>query len=555
MLYLLNSKPSYDFVGLDDEGADESGPRLSEEIWKHLWIRVARVEQRDDTLLLQSRSPTPNHFIGVSDALSFSQAPISSAAGTAPLTRPLRPPITTSGFEATFSAQHPVTPSTPSSVSETTSKSAPLSSTQSEPGTPDTSTASNSFLKSASAIEKRANSLDLPGLNTQSSIIPILAKVEFDIDGKKATWLEPWLRSRKINHAKREKKKRVEKSEESNSTGGDEVDVEGEVMKAARKKRYKLSLLTGKGDTTANLASLLPPETSPFDGRPDAGEYKALSDSDISSTRESAEHEGVDHNEEVEISVANVRERDDPLADVFGTDGDTWADMRTSNTTAKSLVSDPNILDLPLTGGELTEPIAEGEENTVRDEDEVKELLDRLSSSTKSRLSSSPRSHPHLSILLPSSPTSKHSSSPTVTIKKHIPPPLNLQTNEEAGKDPLLLPTSAEEREISVPSTPGSAALPYLQGRSGGSSKDELTQHVNSTDGSNADLDEEYSRMRSSSESDKRVGTVFEDLDLGLDINDEVRAFIVPWFKLWSLPFFFFANSINRFFYPCCSLV
>jgi hypothetical protein len=35
------------------------------------------------------------------------------------------------------------------------------------------------------------------------SIIPILTRVEFDIDRRKAGWYEPWLRSRRMNQLKR----------------------------------------------------------------------------------------------------------------------------------------------------------------------------------------------------------------------------------------------------------------------------------------------------------------------------------------------------------------
>jgi len=48
----------------------------------------------------------------------------------------------------------------------------------------------------------KAGAYILPGLSSPS-LIPVLAKVEFDIDRKKAQWYEPWLKSRRLNQAKR----------------------------------------------------------------------------------------------------------------------------------------------------------------------------------------------------------------------------------------------------------------------------------------------------------------------------------------------------------------
>ena len=126
--YALPSTTGILLFLVDDSG---QGPRLSEDIWKHLWSRVSKEEN------LTSRS-SPQ------------------------LIRPL------------ISSAYP-SPSTPSSGSRFTAVS--------EPETP------------ATSPEDRANSLDLPGL-ASPSIIPVLAKVEFDIDTKKAGWFEPWLRSR-----------------------------------------------------------------------------------------------------------------------------------------------------------------------------------------------------------------------------------------------------------------------------------------------------------------------------------------------------------------------
>lgn len=129
ILYLINSLP---------EQEDEPGPRLSDEIWKHLWSRVSLAER--------SPSPLPSPFL-----------------------RPLT---------CSPSADSPFPPSTPSSSIRSNSVS--------DPGTPDSS------IHSARSPQ---NSLDLPGLSSPS-LIPILAKVEFDIDRRKATWYLPWVHNR-----------------------------------------------------------------------------------------------------------------------------------------------------------------------------------------------------------------------------------------------------------------------------------------------------------------------------------------------------------------------
>ena len=127
ILYLINSLP---------EQEDEPGPRLSDEIWKHLWSRVSNAER--------SPSPLPSSFL-----------------------RPLA---------CSPSADSPFPPSTPSSI---------RSNSLSDPASPDTSV----------DLHPASNSLDLPGLSSPS-LIPILAKVEFDIDRRKATWYLPWVQSR-----------------------------------------------------------------------------------------------------------------------------------------------------------------------------------------------------------------------------------------------------------------------------------------------------------------------------------------------------------------------
>ena len=165
---------------------DEPGPRLSEDIWKHLWTRVAKFEAAET----YSRAVTPNTptGLGLGDIASFSPAQeFPSSSNT------LRPFISTGRVTPQSFPPHTPTGSTTSSNPPTRSE------TQSEIDSPDTSLPPDS----------RAIMFDLPGL-TSPSVIPILAKVEFDIDKRKATWYGPWIRSRKFNHQKREQRTRTE---------------------------------------------------------------------------------------------------------------------------------------------------------------------------------------------------------------------------------------------------------------------------------------------------------------------------------------------------------
>ncbi|KAF7302992.1 hypothetical protein MKEN_01262100 [Mycena kentingensis (nom. inval.)] len=171
------------------------GPRLSDDIWRHLWVRVAKSESREEGL----SPPLLGLGLGIagrsSPYLHQSSAyplPLISRNGTSNLQAPLHP-----------QPQYPVTPSptTPSSTSEI-----PRYNTKSAP--PSTSSRSASDADgdadrrdAETPATSRADSLDLPGLGTDA-LIPILAKVEFDIDRRRAAWFEPWLRSRRMNHAK-----------------------------------------------------------------------------------------------------------------------------------------------------------------------------------------------------------------------------------------------------------------------------------------------------------------------------------------------------------------
>lgn len=491
----------------NDDDETEPGPRLSEEVWKHLWTRVIHVEQQDENMMTTSRSQSP-HAMSLGIGLGNRSTPF------LPQSSALRPLLSLPTIDTGPQANYPFTsftssPSTPSSVSDIPSntKSAPPSSSQSEPDTPDTSV-------DDSAV--RANSLDLPGLRSPS-LIPILAKVEFDIDRRKAGWYEPWLRSRRVNFAKRA----LSRAEERDVKAQD--DASGE---ESQEKPVLIQLLTGRQQTASPL--FLTPagdvrdddltetegqaggkpldEDEDVEGEEEAG-YEQLSDSD---SDEQFSDEEVFEEDEATARVLPLSETHDPLDEVFGTDADTWADMHASDQRQSKHLSNPNVVDLALTGADLDalpdpddledDHRVAGQEAAAEEEDEVQELLDLMS-------------RPSVAVdIIPSSPGSskKRSTSPIAVSRKHVPPPLVLVP--DAHSTDLAVPVEPSP----MPTSAGTMQLPYLDNHDEELHDEEFDE----------EFDEYTTRVRSPAESDKRGGTIFDDLDLGLDPTEEVSRSI-----------------------------
>ena len=212
LLYLVSSSTprSSPALSADNEldNGFEPGPRLSEDIWRHLWTRVLKAE-REETLAA-NQNIIPNYGLG--RTLAMKHSPYASQDSLSQ-PQPLRPLFSPSLRQTTPQPNHaphwPITPSpsTPSTTSDLVSNGKPSApsipsrsqSRESEPDTPNTSSGSNA---GEYDVDPQADALHLPGLNSPS-IIPILARVEFDIDRRKAGWYEPWLRSRRINQLKR----------------------------------------------------------------------------------------------------------------------------------------------------------------------------------------------------------------------------------------------------------------------------------------------------------------------------------------------------------------
>ncbi|KAG5649796.1 hypothetical protein H0H81_002018 [Sphagnurus paluster] len=527
-------------MGLEDE-MDEPGPRLSEDIWKHLWTRVLNAEQRDDTLM-PSLTKNP---LGMSLAAQSTPYLPHESNG-----QPLRP-FLSSAAETTplngFPSHFPPSPSTPSTVSDLRSnaKSAPPSSSSvSEPETPDTSSAAASFHDPAS----RANSLDLPGL-ISPSIIPILAKVEFDIDRRKAPWYDPWLRSRRMNHAKRAESRNGGAYGRKGSLVADGGDNNSD---DSRERPRHIDLLTGRKQSGSPVSLAISTAEENIDPEPEAtpvGEslpipssptYEQIpepEDEDLPEQRveelaeqespgsvyeelpepeddrwSDEESEGEDEDEfESTARVLTLTGKTDPLADVFGTDAETWQELQTSSPRrASRRHTNPNVVELALDASDLTalpSPTQSEYSYLGKEEDEVQALLDEMS-------------RPALSVSIPSSPQEKQAlMSPEG--KKHVPPPLVLMSGGGMQKErDMTLTTEPSPMASSASST----NLAYLgqsddddqPGSGGGLVED--PQEIERRE--NGEFEAEYKRVRSP-DAEKRGGAVFDDLDLGLDPTED----------------------------------
>jgi hypothetical protein len=484
ILYMILT-PTTDSSSQQPDEMDEPGPRLSEDIWRHLWTRVLRIEQRDD-LSMPSLAPSPNftpQLLGLKSATR--STPFLSQESSAFLR-----PFIASQSPDPLQPHAPPSPSTTSSLSDLRSmnKSVTPSSESISPSEADTEDTS------VDDSAMRANSFDLPGL-TSPSLIPILAKVEFDIDRRKAGWYSPWIRSRNANHAKRSK------SREKNSDDEPSDHVPIELLTGKKEKLKRLSGTSIRDEIDADDVARYKrlSRTSVQDEIQEGDEvtgYAPLSESPEGTDSDSDSANGEDYGEDATARVPSLTGGKDPLDNVFGTDADTWADIHASNA-GESESKNPHIVQLALTGAELAallsqENFDDDDDISTPEEDEVRELLNLMSK-------------PNLVVSIPSPPKNKRASSSSPNgIRKNPPPPLVLVPKDKSG-----LVISATHSLISLPNPLSSnpAGLAYL---------------TSDEDNDPAEEEYEFTRIRSPEESEKRGGAVFNDLDLGLDPTEDV---------------------------------
>ena len=447
----------------------DPGPRLSEDIWRLLWARVIQVEREQS-----AQNPVPNVM---TLGLKFESHSLQELNGK------------DVDHSRIFTLDTPQqTLSSPSSSAASSAydrshyKSAlPSSSSisQSEPETPDTSAALHS---------SQLDQFELPGLHSPA-FVPILAKVEFDIDQRSAAWYEPWIRSKRMNLAKRAESRLDKRKDTAEDGEGGERRAPLDLMLVNRMRSTSPSPSFAASIARNHLG-------------PSAEGYGRLSESpqEIDSDISDSESEDCDLTTRVVHTST-----EDPLEDVFGTDADAWSDIR--ETTEHHGPKDPNIVDLALhatelsrTGDESFENEFDGEFLGQKEEDEVRELLDAMT-------------RPHLSVTITPSPPigdeGKLNRTNTWTSKKHVPPPLILPPRSEVAIIDVQhspLPTSRAE----------SSNLAYLV-----EDYDEYRGNDTLFSVSSEGADDDYSRFRRPVD-DKRDGGVFDGLDIGLEQLENV---------------------------------
>lgn len=466
----------YLITTLTPGSAEEPGPRISEDVWKHIWTRVLRAE-KDETI-----ASGPKPF-----GLGFGVAGRSSPA----LLQDLAANHAHSGSQSLRAMMSPRRVETPQSMlSPSPSTSAYSSQSDHEAGSPE----------SATSIDpsSHSNSLPLPGLESPG-LLPILAKVEFDVDKRKAGWYDPWLRSRRMNNTKRAESRLGARSV---SRLGDESAEENE-----EGRRAPMDLrLVDKMEKNKGVPEFLLTRDEEWEGNggDQEHEYQQLE----------ADEDG---DEELTARLNGLHEEGDPLGDVFGEDPEAWAEIRTGHT---ARTADPHVVELALDAegvSRLPTDLEADDPARVPDADDEAEVAELLKRSSK----------PALSVAIPPSPpsgdASKRRSSPTTagTVRRHVPPPLNLLP-AMPGHDELL----AAQQPVAPLSAAESVQLAYMQAGMTPSATPlveeypvdvEHAQEETLAEGASMTDAEDALKSLRSPEDEKRGGVFFDDLDLGLD--------------------------------------
>ena len=483
VLYLVSSTPSPNTVNptpnsdptLQEWENEGQGPRISEAIWRHIWVRVLKVE-RDDSIPFSSRAGTPE--VGYIASRS-SPSLLDSIA----LSSSLKPLISTTKLDTLVTPGYPITPSPTTPASSVFDLNRPHSRLRSGTIRSLTTPVDRESSSSPALTEPGLNpdAIDLPGLHS-GSFIPVLAKMEFVIDHTKATWYEPWLRSRRLNHAKRA---------ESRARG---ASFNGEASEDDRKAPINLRLVD-KAQAEADVPGFLRKNEDYLRLDDDDDASGAIKEEGYSPLDGDEDDDDELDDDEITAQFPPVPGAKDPLADVFGTDADTWAEIHAASRPVRE--SNPNVVDLALDGAALSEePLPEEDDiPQPNDGEEVKDLWED-------------QSRPRLSVTIPDSPPSP---ALDTSNRKSAPPPLNLSATSpmSALTLPMILtsplPSSGDE----------SASLAYL--KDGTPSEGAFT--AGQGEGVTLEVTEAEEEATRGPLQDKRDGAFFEDLDLGLSFN------------------------------------
>lgn len=503
-MYLVGDAQSPSMHSEDDRLG--RGPRISDDIWKWITSRVAEEPQlvRGVGLGLSSgtSSPAPSERGMLLRTLSTS-----SRADNAN-SRP-------------FTATYPLTPS-PSSPS-TTSISSKRKDSPSRQPTSSSLSETSSISNTGSPDTPPTSSLDIdidPGLLTglhSPSLIPVLTKVEFDIDRRNGgAWYEAWTRSRRELRGRQR---------------GVDVDDKG-------KLKLKITISSNKDAPFKLDAPTLPAEKEDEEEgeeEPEAAEeiendvgYTRLSESpeqldadEELTAREpppqpmlSEEAEGNDDDDEDDKSHSRTYSLDDPpqhtpampvtpdpLADVFGSDDQTWSDVQSSRPASGESARIRNG-DLALDGAALSSLPAQVELPEHEPADDNAEVIEIWNQNAQ----------PALDVPPPTPPRTNRPSLKISPVKQRpIPPPLTLPHSNVMMAVTAATPTaspflSAQEADDSK--------LPYLN-----SSTDRFDISPNDESMSNESV--QVGPVRTD---EKRGGGIYEDLDLDLDVSGYTEA-------------------------------
>jgi hypothetical protein len=486
LLYLVSSATAA--RGPDQPNADEEpGPCLSEHVWRHIWSRVVRAE-RQDAQGGPSRAATP--MLG----FNLASSPLSAVGQEppwqrSPVTRVLSPKPRFPEAVAPAPA-YPITPS-PSSTSSESYRRPSLESQTSASLSLSLPDRPFSDVDSDAVVIEDAP--DLPGLRS-TALVPVLAKVELVIDPRKAPWFDHWLRSRRQQHARRAESRMGSRPSTANPADDDDSDTPAmplldlELVNRKTLDPFKALMASAATDDEEEDDALAQPE----DG------YAPL------------DEDGADE-DEAEDAAPTTRGPSmvpgDPLADVFGTDEETWAEIRAQSRPSSQQLP-PGVVPLVLDAASLsTLPSLDeaGLESTLSTEDEadlnLSEVEDLWNAHSRPRFSGA-AAEEHEAARKRASSTST-----SATVKKSAPPPLILP--------PLPSVTVVAETEFSPSMTlsaVSSSTLPYLSGGPGPSPLAQQFELASPAD-SPADVTSAEDLANVTSPTEKRGGGFYEDLD------------------------------------------
>jgi hypothetical protein len=303
---------------------------------------------------------------------------------------------------------------------------------------PSPSTTSESPYRSASPSNDNASlssiSLDLPLNINPASALPILAKVEFDIDRRKALWYKQWShRRRTASHSI------VNSPQFLGSYNGSGVKKVLQLPLRARSTSPSLA------DFKAKYAGTSPSASS--------AQINLNSPEELSDDAERDGYIQLGDDRKPRRMLHNGEFTEDPLDDVFPSDKATWAQIRNEEGDEEAgSPTSPHTPDV-MVGGRIGSAIMsmEGGEsgNESGDDEDAEDVLAMWRNKHRPTLEnlSTPGSHP-------SRPTVERSRSAS----KHIPPPLDL-SNSSKGQIPHVevAPPTATSPHLSINSD-----LPYL---------------------------------------------------------------------------------------------